>query len=61
MSEARDEDPGPFLLAVQWHPEWRVTENPLSLAMFQAFGEACRARAAERRPEAVPRRARSSA
>lgn len=50
-----------FALAVQWHPEWRVTENPLSKAMFQAFGEACRSRAAGRRPEAAPRRARSSA
>lgn len=31
-----------FALGVQWHPEWRVTENPLSLAMFKAFGAACR-------------------
>ena len=31
-----------FSLAVQWHPEWRVTENPLSHAMFRAFGDACR-------------------
>lgn len=31
-----------FALAVQWHPEWQVTENPLSLAMFRAFGDACR-------------------
>lgn len=37
-----------FALAVQWHPEWRVTENPFSMAMFQAFGDACRARAVER-------------
>lgn len=33
-----------FALALQWHPEWRVTDNPLSLALFQAFGEACRER-----------------
>lgn len=29
-----------FALAVQWHPEWRVTENPVSLAIFRAFGVA---------------------
>lgn len=32
-----------FVLAVQWHPEWKVRENPVSLAIFQAFGDACRA------------------
>lgn len=37
-----DGAPG-FTLAVQWHPEWRVTEDNFSMAIFQAFGEACRA------------------
>ncbi len=32
-----------FNLSVQWHPEWRVRDNPVSLALFQAFGQACRA------------------
>jgi len=32
-----------FNLSVQWHPEWRVLENPVSLALFRAFGDACRA------------------
>jgi len=36
-----DSAPG-FALAVQWHPEWKVTENEFSLAMFKAFGAACR-------------------
>lgn len=36
-----DGAPG-FTLAVQWHPEWKVTENEFSLAMFRAFGDACR-------------------
>jgi putative glutamine amidotransferase len=27
-----------FLLGVQWHPEWRFTQDPLSLAIFQGFG-----------------------
>jgi putative glutamine amidotransferase len=31
-----------FTLAVQWHPEWRITENPVSMQMFRAFGDACR-------------------
>ena len=44
----RSEDPGPFLLAVQWHPEWRVTENPFYLRIFQAFAAACRERASQR-------------
>lgn len=37
-----------FLLAVQWHPEWKVRENPFYLAIFQEFAAACRARAARR-------------
>ena len=37
----------PFLLAVQWHPEWRAVGNPDSVKIFQAFGEACRRRVAE--------------
>ena len=31
-----------FALAVQWHPEWQVTQNAFSLAMFRTFGDACR-------------------
>ena len=30
-----------FSLAVQWHPEWKVAENPFYLAIFKAFGTAC--------------------
>jgi putative glutamine amidotransferase len=32
-----------FNLAVQWHPEWRASENEDSLKIFAAFGDACRA------------------
>ena len=32
-----------FALAIQWHPEWKVTENRFSMAIFKAFGDACRA------------------
>ena len=35
-------DAASFALAVQWHPEWRMTENPNSLKLFRAFGAACR-------------------
>jgi putative glutamine amidotransferase len=37
-----------FALAIQWHPEWRVTENEFSMAIFKAFGEACVAYARQR-------------
>ena len=37
-----------FAIGVQWHPEFRVMQNPVSLALFSAFGDACRARAAGR-------------
>ena len=37
-----------FTLGVQWHPEWLAAENPHSIRLFQAFGEACRKRAAQR-------------
>jgi len=36
-------------LAVQWHPEWQVMNNPFSLAMFAAFGEAARAHSTGRK------------
>ena len=35
-------------LAVQWHPEWKVVENPFGRALFAAFGGAARERAARR-------------
>lgn len=31
-----------FALGVQWHPEWQYQGNPLSCALFAAFGAACR-------------------
>ncbi|MFR0715536.1 gamma-glutamyl-gamma-aminobutyrate hydrolase family protein [Enterobacterales bacterium BD_CKDN230030183-1A_HGKHYDSX7] len=35
-----------LVLGVQWHPEWRFADNPVSLRLFQAFREACIAHAA---------------
>ena len=37
-----------FALAVQWHPEWKVMENPFSRALFAAFGQAGRDHASRR-------------
>lgn len=31
-----------FALAVQWHPEWRADEDPVSVQLFTAFGQALR-------------------
>jgi len=31
-----------FLIAVQWHPEWKWQNDPVSRALFAAFGEALR-------------------
>jgi putative glutamine amidotransferase len=42
-----------FALAVQWHPEWRPAANPVSVKLFTAFGDACRA-ARQRRVTASP-------
>lgn len=33
-----------FVLGVQWHPEWQWSANPLSRAIFEAFGEAVQGR-----------------
>ncbi|MES2296395.1 MAG: gamma-glutamyl-gamma-aminobutyrate hydrolase family protein [Pseudomonadota bacterium] len=38
-----------FALGVQWHPEWHFHEDPVSLALFSAFGRACREHQARRR------------
>ncbi|KJV10023.1 hypothetical protein VZ95_07665 [Elstera litoralis] len=38
-----------FAASVQWHPEFKVRENPFSLALFGAFGDAARAYAGTRR------------
>jgi putative glutamine amidotransferase len=42
-----DSVPG-FAIAVQWHPEWQVTKNEFSMAIFKAFGDACREYAGRR-------------
>lgn len=48
LIEAYRRDGNGFVLAVQWHPEWRVLENRFYHDIFRAFGDACRRRAAQR-------------
>ncbi|WP_179403302.1 gamma-glutamyl-gamma-aminobutyrate hydrolase family protein [Burkholderia guangdongensis] len=42
-----------FALGVQWHPEWHHAQDPLSIAIFRAFGDACRGRQRARIAEAA--------
>ena len=37
-----------FAIGVQWHPEWQVTSNDFSMAIFKAFGDAAREHASRR-------------
>jgi putative glutamine amidotransferase len=37
-----------FTLSVQWHPEWRAGEDPVSRPLFEAFGAAAAAWAGRR-------------
>lgn len=32
----------PFLLGVQWHPEWKAASNDVSVSLFNRFGDAVR-------------------
>ena len=48
-----DTAPG-FLLGVQWHPEWKHAENPVSRAIFKAFGDALRDQARGHRDAPAP-------
>ena len=42
LVEAFTHAPSPgFNLGVQWHPEWRAADDPVSMRLLQAFGEAC--------------------
>jgi len=37
-----------FVLGLQWHPEWRWRENPISRQIFSAFAAAVKEYAARR-------------
>jgi putative glutamine amidotransferase len=42
----RVRDAASFAVGVQWHPEWKATQNPFSRALFAEFGRAAYAHAA---------------
>ena len=48
IEAVRVKDAPAFAIGVQWHPEWLYTEEPVSKTLFEAFGDAARARAASR-------------
>lgn len=41
-------DASGFAFGVQWHPEWRFKDNPVSLRLFEAFRGACQSYATGR-------------
>ncbi|HTW70077.1 MAG TPA: gamma-glutamyl-gamma-aminobutyrate hydrolase family protein [Acetobacteraceae bacterium] len=43
IEAVRAPDAPGWVLGVQWHPEWGYADDSASLAIFRAFGEACRA------------------
>jgi len=43
IEAVRLDDPGCFVIAIQWHPEWGVAETPFAQNLFAAFGAAARA------------------
>lgn len=49
-----------FTLSVQWHPEWRAGEDPVSRPLFEAFGKAAADWAAGQRPASAPLRQASA-
>ncbi len=46
----RVENAKTFALGVQWHPEWKVLDNPAYKVIFESFGEACKVRALRNKP-----------
>lgn len=35
-------DNSSYYLGLQWHPEWKIDENPFYKTIFESFGQACR-------------------
>lgn len=44
IEAVRVEGSAAFAVGIQWHPEWKVTENAFSVRLFECFGAACQAR-----------------
>jgi putative glutamine amidotransferase len=53
LEAVRVADAPAFAFGVQWHPEYWASTDPPSSAIFRAFGEAARARAARNLPLAA--------
>lgn len=47
IEAVRLDEPGRFVIGIQWHPEWRFWESDFAQALFAAFGDAARDRARE--------------
>ena len=45
IEAVRLDQPGRFVIGIQWHPEWRFWESDFAQALLAAFGDAARARA----------------
>jgi putative glutamine amidotransferase len=43
IEAVRLDDPGRFVLAIQWHPEWGIAESAFARNLFAGFGAAARA------------------
>ncbi len=43
IEAVRLDEPGRFVIGVQWHPEWRFWESDFARALLAAFGDAARA------------------
>ena len=56
IEAVRLEGASSFTLGVQWHAEWGFEEHSLSRALFEAFGEAARGRAAAKADRGTSRR-----
>ncbi len=50
VEAVRVDEAATFAIGVQWHPEWKVMENPQYLAIFKAFGDACHTRMQRHKP-----------
>ncbi|WP_439541723.1 gamma-glutamyl-gamma-aminobutyrate hydrolase family protein [Hyphomicrobium sp.] len=42
VEAVRGPEEHPFLLGVQWHPEWQPKNNPVSIELFRRFGAAAK-------------------
>ncbi len=42
IEAVRLDQPGRFVIGIQWHPEWRFWESDFARALFGAFGDAAR-------------------